>query len=611
MVFKIERKRNVCLLILDGWGLNEDPSLEKGDSIRKASTPSMDYLKDKYSSLPLNAHGLSVGLPEGQMGNSEVGHMGIGTGRVLYQDIVRIDKEIKEDTLSTFPSLREALLKGKDGKCHFVGLLSDGGVHSHQSHLEALLRTAKALGVKRSFVHAILDGRDCPPKSGIKYINSLLDTFKDLSYGNLATVIGRYWAMDRDKRWERIEKAVDLFCNGVGEDFSTEEGISSLLLEKYSTTSDEFIRPIIISSTNNTNNSIEAGDTVVFFNFRSDRMRQIVEVLSSSTIANNANNASNTINTTTAATDNSTLTEKTAVRPQPILSISIPENLSILTMTPYKEDWEIPTIIQKTVPTNTLAELISKAGMKQFHCAETEKFAHVTFFFNGGRDEAFPGEHRSLIPSPKVATYDLEPGMSVQKVALEIERAIIGNDFGIDNVTYSKDGLRCNDDSNCKDDDKSINDDVDDVNSVNTVTSKDRKSVSPNYRFIVGNFAPPDMVGHTGDLEKAVEAIEKTDRAIGSIWKAIKERPDWVLIITADHGNAEQMISKDGERHTAHTCSRVPFIIADPLGLVLLKKEYSSPPSSAPSLCDIAPTILKILSIQKPAEMECSNHLCL
>lgn len=599
MGFNIERKRNVCLLILDGWGLNEDPSLEKGDSIRKAATPTMDYLKEKYSSLPLNAHGLSVGLPEGQMGNSEVGHMGIGTGRVLYQDIVRIDKEIKEDTLSTIPSLREALLKVKDGKCHFVGLLSDGGVHSHQSHLEALLKTAKALGVKRSFVHAILDGRDCPPKSGIKYINRLLDTFKDLSYGNLATVIGRYWAMDRDKRWERIEKAIDLFCNGISEDFSTEEGISSLLLQKYSTTSDEFIKPIVVSSTNNTNSStIQAGDTVIFFNFRSDRMRQIVEVLSSSTIVNNVSNVSNT--------DNTTLTEKSALLPQPLASISIPENLSILTMTPYKEDWEIPTIIQKTVPTNTLAELISKAGMKQFHCAETEKFAHVTFFFNGGKEEAFAGEHRSLIPSPKVATYDLDPGMSVQKVSHQIERAILAYDFSIDNAINNKDDVCCNDDY------KSITDvDVNDADANGAINSviKDQKSVLPNYRFIVGNFAPPDMVGHTGDLEKAVEAIQKTDCAIGSIWKAINERPDWVLIITADHGNAEHMISKDGERHTAHTCSRVPFIIADPLGEILLKKENSSP--SPPSLCDIAPTILKILSIQKPAEMECSNHLCL
>lgn len=522
--------RNVCLLILDGWGINENPSLSLGDSIKKASTPSMDFLESTFSSLPLNAHGLAVGLPDGQMGNSEVGHMGIGAGRVLYQDIVRIDNCIKDNTLKDIESLRTFLSNSKGGKCHFIGLLSDGGVHSHQNHLEALLKTAKDIGVQDSIVHAILDGRDCPPKSGIKYINRLLDTFKSINHGTLGSVVGRYWAMDRDNRWDRLDKAMDLFINCKGE-LTRQEEISSFLLEKYSKTSDEFMDPISLSTSGHNTTNISAGDSVLFFNFRSDRMRQMVEMFSS--VHHN---------------------------PSSNISVKIPLNLSLITMTSYKDDWEIPTIFPKISITNTLSFLISQAGMKQFHCAETEKFAHVTFFFNGGIDEAMLGEHRSLIPSPKVSTYDLEPGMSVGKVGEEIEKAIIDDD-------------------------------------------------GEKYRFIVGNFAPPDMVGHTGNLEKAIEAIEKTDVAIGSIWKAIEKRNDWVFIVTADHGNAEKMISDSGDPHTAHTCSRVPFIVADPKGLIKIIKEEENGAAVIHSLCDIAPSILRILGIAIPPQMSSSREL--
>ncbi len=512
----------LTLIILDGFGYS---TKREGNAIALANTPFWDYLWNTYPKGLLIASGEAVGLPPGQMGNSEVGHMNIGAGRIVYQDIVRISRSIKEGSFfknKVINRVFDAALKNR-GKVHFIGLLSDGGVHSHIEHLFALLELAKKKGFKDVCIHAVLDGRDTPPKSAKKYLKALIDKIKELGVGKIATLGGRYYYMDRDKRWDRTQKAYDAMVFGKG---LKENNPLKALEDAYERgETDEFVLPTVISQ----DCLIGRNDSVFFFNFRADRMRQIVAALGLKDFKG---------------------FERKGEEPN-----------YIATMTLYDETFPFDVAFPPQTLEKVLGEVISEAGFKQLRIAETEKYAHVTYFFNGGREEPFPGEERVLVPSPKVPTYDLKPEMSAYEVTEKV---------------------------------------------VERIRSKE-------YKLIVLNFANPDMVGHTGNLEATVKAIETVDECLKRVVKETLGNGG-ACIVTADHGNAEQMIDPEtGKPWTAHTTNPVPFVFVKGVcGKAELKRRESQDVEIPEEfggvevvgiLADIAPTILDVLGIEIPFQM--------
>lgn len=494
-------------MILDGWGLAPNPEVS---AIDKANTPFIDSLFNNYPHSRLDASGLSVGLPEGQMGNSEVGHMNIGAGRVVYQDLVKINQAVAERELDNNPVLKKAFLTARETgkKIHFIGLVSDGGVHSHVDHLKGLCDAAKANGVNDVFIHAFTDGRDTDPKGGLAYLQDLQNHCQK-SVGKIASVIGRYYAMDRDKRWERIKLAYDAMVFGEGE---KSKNIANSMLKSYDNgVTDEFIRPIIqVDDLGKPLACIEEGDVVVCFNFRTDRGREITEVLTQ----------------------------------RDLVDYKMKKlNLHYITFTAYDETFrDIEVIFEKDNLQNTLGEVLANHGKKQIRIAETEKYPHVTFFFSGGREQAFEGELRILCSSPKVATYDLMPEMSAFEIAKKI------------NIELPK----------------------------------------READFICLNFANADMVGHTGIFEAAVKACEAVDKCAESVITTGLEN-GYTVIVIADHGNSDCMINPDGSPNTAHTTNLVPCIMVDRNERLEVKDG---------KLGDLAPTILSLMGVEIPSEME-------
>ena len=492
-------------MILDGWGIAKDPSVS---AINKAKTPYIDSLYDKHANSKLITYGAGVGLPEGQMGNSEVGHMNLGAGRIVYQDFARINLDIDENRFNDLENLKNPLkeLQKNKKKLHLIGLVSDGGVHSHINHLEAILKLTGEMNLDKVFVHAFTDGRDVDPKSGKGFIDRI-EKFSQSNGATLASVIGRYYAMDRDKRWERTKKCYDLLVNGTG--IKSSNIIKSISDSYQNNISDEFIEPIVaVDNNNNPKGIIENDDYVIFFNFRTDRGRQLTEVLSQNDFIENGMSKL---------------------------------DLEFITMTNYNENFKgIKKIYEKDNLNDTLGEVLSKNKKKQIRIAETEKYPHVTFFFNGGREEAYTNERRILCQSPKVATYDLKPEMS----AFEITDSIIPEiEKG----------------------------DVD---------------------FICLNFANPDMVGHTGVMSAAIKACETVDVCSKRIIEKAQTK-NYSILVIADHGNSDIMINKDGSPNTAHTTNMVPLILIDNN----IKKIQNG------VLGDIAPTILDIMNIEIPKKM--------
>ena len=497
--------KKVILMILDGWGITQDP---KVSAIFNAKTSYIDSLYNKYANASLRTDGEYVGLPEGQMGNSEVGHMNLGAGRIVYQNLVRVNMAIKNKTLGKEKVLLDAISYAKENNknVHFLGLVSDGGIHSHIDHLKGLLDVAAEHNLKNVFLHAFTDGRDCDPKSGISFIETIQNYMKETT-GELATITGRYFAMDRDKRWERIKLAYDAVVNSEGE--KSTDAIKSMEESYANDVTDEFIKPIIMSDENGQpKTQIKTDDVVIFFNYRTDRGRELTEVLTQK--------------------DHPEFGMKT-----------IP--LYYVTLTSYDDTFKNVHIIYETDNLeNTLGEVLAKAGKKQIRIAESEKYPHVTFFFSGGREDTFQNETRILCLSPKVATYDLKPEMS----AFDIRDAII--------------------------------------------PELDKKEVN----FVCLNFANGDMVGHTGVMEAAIKACETVDKCVEDVVAAALKN-DYTTIIIADHGNCETMINPDGTPNTSHTTNPVPVILVD--------KELKHIEDGV--LGDIAPTILELMGIKKPAVM--------
>ena len=498
----------LALVILDGWGLGLRPEV---DAIHCADTPFFDHLMESYPDARLTTFGRQVGLPEGQMGNSEVGHLNIGAGRVVYQELARINKAIAEGSLQNKEALRDAIdYSNKNHKpIHLIGLVSDGGVHSHIDHLKALCRILADDGIEEAYVHAILDGRDTDPKSGLGFIEDLQQTLSNTGY-RLASIIGRYYAMDRDLRWDRTKKAYDLFVKGIGE--QSDDPIAALKRSYEQSITDEFVLPINLEK----DGTIEDGDVVLFFNFRTDRPRQLVRVLTQEHFKE--------------------------------FEMS-PLDLHFVTMTNYNQTFEkVHVIYEKDELQDTLGAIIAENGLTQIRIAETEKYPHVTFFFNGGRENHYEGEDRILIPSPKVATYDLKPEMS----AYEVTEAI------------------------CE------------------------RIKSDPVNFICINYANADMVGHTGDFEAAKEACSTVDRCLKKLVTLALEK-DYKLLIIADHGNSDIMINEDGTPHTAHTTNLVPIIFVG--------SQAENATLSNGKLADIAPTILSLMGIDIPEVMTGKNLL--
>jgi 2,3-bisphosphoglycerate-independent phosphoglycerate mutase len=501
-------KQPLLLMILDGWGLNPH---RKNNAIAQARTPHMTRLCREYPCTDIGTSGMSVGLPEGQMGNSEVGHLNIGAGRTVYQDLTRISKAIVDGDFFSNGVLLDCLrrIRAAGGRLHLAGLLSDGGVHSHNTHLYGLLQLARQEGVE-ALVHCLLDGRDTPPKSGADYLSQLEQEMARLGAGRIATVIGRYYAMDRDNRWDRVARAYHAIVNGVG---SPATSATAAITASYAAAvNDEFVEPAIITDGGRPVGQVRDGDGFIFFNFRSDRAREITRAL--------------------ALPDCPGFDRGE----RPALS-------SYVCMTEYDATFGLPVAFGPESLTNILGEVLSRHGLTQLRIAETEKYAHVTFFFNGGSEEPFPGEERCLIPSPKeVATYDQKPEMSALPVTEELLQRLDGG----------------------------------------------------KYDVIVLNFANADMVGHTGILSAAVKAIEVVDECVGRLTDKVLSLGGRALI-TADHGNAEIMVDENGGPHTAHTTDRVPLILVD--------DQRRTARLRPGILADIAPTMLEILGIPKPAEM--------
>ncbi|MGE5654743.1 MAG: 2,3-bisphosphoglycerate-independent phosphoglycerate mutase [Bacillota bacterium] len=499
--------RPLVLVVMDGWGMN--PSVE-GNAIAYAKTPVLDRLYRTYPWTTLATSGEAVGLIPGQMGDSNVGHLNIGAGRIVYQWLGLIGKAIRSGEFAKNPVIREGMQRVKaSGKAlHLMGLVSDGGVHSHIDHLVALLRMAKDHGIQRVYVHAFLDGRDVPPQSAIGYLERLEHEMASIGVGQIATVMGRYYAMDRDKRWERVQLAWEAMIHGQGE----QAGSATQAVEQSYAKgeNDEFVKPTVIVRDGSQPVVIEDDDSVFFFNFRADRAREISHAL----------------------LDEEFLGFDRGHRPR----------IWMAGMTEYEKNLPMPQAFAPVDMTNTFGEVVARHGLKQLRIAETEKYAHVTFFFNGGVEEVFPGEERKLVPSPKVATYDQQPEMSAYLVTdalLEELRA-------------------------------------------------------DHHDVVILNFANGDMVGHTGDFAAAVKAVEVVDECLGKITELVLKKGGAVLV-TSDHGNCDQMVDpKTGEPHTAHTATEVPFILAAD-GYYRLRNEGI--------LADIAPTMLQLLGIPQPAEM--------
>ena len=492
-------------MILDGWGKSPDP---KVSAIDNANVPFINSLYDNYPSAQLRTDGLNVGLPEGQMGNSEVGHMNLGAGRIVYQDLAKINLAVANNTLAKEPVLIDAFTYAKENnkKVHFLGLVSDGGVHSHTSHLRGLITASQEYGLENVFVHAFTDGRDVDPKSGKQYIQNLED-FMAPTTAKLASVVGRYYAMDRDKRWERVKLAYDLVVNGTGK--PTQDAVASIEESYAKDVTDEFIDPlVVVDATNQPLATIQADDVVIFFNFRTDRGRELTEALSQKDF------------------------HEQNMHKLPLYYV---------TLTNYDETYEnVKVVYNKDNITETLGEVLEKANKKQIRIAETEKYPHVTFFFSGGRETPFEGETRILRNSPKVATYDLKPEMSAYEL---------------------KDAL---------------------------VPELNKGEVD----FVCLNFANGDMVGHTGVMSAAIQACEAVDACVKEVIEAALAN-DYTTIVIADHGNCETMINPDGSPNTAHTTNPVPIILVD--------KELKKINDGV--LGDIAPTILELMGIEKPAVM--------
>jgi 2,3-bisphosphoglycerate-independent phosphoglycerate mutase len=503
-------KQPLMLMILDGWGINPSSA---NNAVALARTPNLDGFLNEYPHVQIHTSGMAVGLPEGQMGNSEVGHLNLGAGRIVYQDLTRITKSIGDGDFYTNPALLDCIAKVKasGGRLHLTGLLSDGGVHSHNTHLYALVKLARQQGVADLFVHCLLDGRDTPPQSGAGYLEELETELSRIGCGKVATVTGRFYAMDRDNRWDRVEKAYNALVLGQGEcRSSSAEAIKS---SYEAGVNDEFVLPSVIFTDGKPVGTINDGDGIICFNFRSDRAREITRAL-------------------------------TFAHFEGFSRQRVPRLASYVCMTEYDATFGLPIAFGQEELTNILGGVLAEAGMRQLRIAETEKYAHVTFFFNGGVETPFANEDRALIPSPKeVATYDLKPEMNAFAVTEELIKRL---------------------DQDC-------------------------------YDVIILNFANCDMVGHTGILPAAIRAVEAVDACAGKVVEKVRELGGTVLI-TADHGNAEQMADENGEPYTAHTCNPVWLILVDDNHKGAVLKEGGK-------LADIAPTMLKLLGIQQPKEM--------
>ncbi|PZX04864.1 phosphoglycerate mutase [Psychrobacillus insolitus] len=500
-------KSPVALIILDGFGLRHEVY---GNAVAQAKKPNFDRYWNTFPNATLIASGESVGLPNGQMGNSEVGHLNIGAGRVVYQNLTRIHKSIRDEEFFLEPKLLSAIehVKQTGGKLHLMGLLSDGGVHSHYSHLFALLKLAKAQGLEEVFVHGFLDGRDVGPRTSIGYIEETEKQMKDIGVGKFASISGRYYAMDRDRRWDRVELAYSALVDGVGR--TAESATAGILASYEEDVVDEFVLPFVIEDSAKPAVTIDTGDAVIFFNFRPDRSIQLSMALN------------------TPSFDSFTLSEKH------------PTNLKFISFTHYSDEVVSDVVFEKENLFNTVGEVLADNGKTQLRIAETEKYPHVTFFMSGGREEKFPGEERILINSPKVATYDLQPEMS----AYEVTEALL------------------------------------------TEVNNDK------FDAIILNFANPDMVGHSGMLAPTIKAIETVDECLGKIVDAIIAKGGQA-IITADHGNSDEVMTMEGQPMTAHTTNPVPVIVT--------KKNIFL--RSDGILADLAPTMLHLLGINTPPEM--------
>ncbi|MBU3191069.1 2,3-bisphosphoglycerate-independent phosphoglycerate mutase [Clostridium bowmanii] len=500
-------KKPVMLMILDGFGLTNHID---GNAVLSANKPNYDRIIKKYPGTKLNACGPYVGLPEGQMGNSEVGHLNIGAGRIIYQELTRITKEIKEGNFFKNPAFNSAIDKAieNNSSLHLLGLLSDGGVHSHIDHLKALLKLARDKGAKKVYVHAFLDGRDVQPGSALDYIAEIEDYMKEIGVGKIATVSGRYYAMDRDTRWERVKLSYNAMVLSRGEENTS--AIEAVKRAFHDNKTDEFVLPTVIMENNKPVAAIKNKDSVIFFNFRPDRAREITR----------------------------------AINDKEFLGFER-ETLDLNYVCTTQYDISLQNVDVAYTPesySNTLGEYVSKMGKKQLRIAETEKYAHVTFFFNGGMEAPNTGEDRALIPSPKVATYDLKPEMSAYEVTEELLKRLEMDE----------------------------------------------------YDMIILNFANPDMVGHTGDFEAAKKAIEAVDECLGKVVKSVLDL-DGTIFITADHGNSEQMIDySTGKPMTAHTTNLVPFTCVS---------NHRNELRDSGILADIAPTMLQVMGLTAPKEM--------
>jgi 2,3-bisphosphoglycerate-independent phosphoglycerate mutase len=509
----MKRRKPIVLTVLDGWGYRAET---KGNAIALARKPTYDELLKKFPDTLIHTSGTYVGLPEGQMGNSEVGHLNIGAGRIVHMDITRIDVLIANQKLQSVPLFQQAMERGRQRQLHLLGLLSDGGVHSHINHLFALLEMAKQHKVEKVFVHCFLDGRDTPPHSGREFVSRLQQKMRELQVGEIATLIGRYYAMDRDNRWERVELAYRAMTHGEAET-RTDDPVAALQRSYEQDVSDEFVKPVVVTKGTGASavpvGLIRDDDAVIFFNFRADRARQMTFALASPNFDKFADSKR-------------------------------PKSLFYVAMTQYEKNWPwLKYVIGSEKLEHILAQVFADIQYKNLRCAETEKYAHVTYFFNGGEEKPFAGEERILVPSQKVATYDLKPEMSAGGITDTVVKAIEKNEFDA----------------------------------------------------IIMNYANADMVGHSGKLEAAIKGVEAVDAGLARIYQALKPRGG-AWIITADHGNAETMIDPaTGGPHTYHTTNPVPFV------LVSDHRNLRLQPNG--SLRDIAPTMLGVLGQPQPADM--------
>ena len=503
--------QRVLLCIMDGWGISQNHP--EYDATKLANPVNVDRLLKEYPSITIHADGEYVGLPEGQMGNSEVGHLNLGAGRIVYQDLSKINRSIKDGSFFKNERFLKAVnhAKANNSSLHIFGLVSTGGVHSSLDHLLALIKLAADEGLKKVYVHAFLDGRDTPPQSACTYLETVENELKKYNLPQIATIIGRYYIMDRDNRWERVEKGYNALLLGEGEKATTAcEGVKQSYARG---DNDEFVLPTVITGDES---RIKDNDAVIFFNYRPDRAREISKALNFS--------------------DFDGFERKKVLK-----------NLCYITMTSYNEDFTFPVAFPKEKLINILGDVLEANGIKQFRTAETEKYAHVTFFFNGGIDEPQPHETRVLVPSPKVPTYDMQPEMSAYEVCDNVLKAI----------------------------------------------------QNPEYGFVLVNFANPDMVGHTGVIEAATKACKVVDECVGKIAKACVEN-NVIMLLTADHGNSEVMVNPTTQKpQTAHTTNKVPFVLINAPKDMKLKDDGA--------LCNIAPTVLKLMGIAKPQEMDCEG----